>query len=237
MPSAPDVHVTETGYKLSLPDGSRFQMSLQDMDAYLRANAPDITLPVLDGLITAAIVDNTHNGSLGDIIRAVIPRAALLQDNEDPDFTRFAAAAFSRHIHVMRSIEEYSPKPTPPSPGNLWNIPDVERALPNYPNAYKPILAPTPQHPIDPAAWARGFVQLVRLSPDAWRPFTKDHPRYWELGSIMYFVPNRRGYPTNKEIKNHTKANQLRYATTGIPADVIVAYHAFRNPLFATRPQ
>lgn len=69
---------------------------------------------------------------------------------------------------------------------------------------------------------------MVSQRPENWKPLTASHPHYLELMHIYYFVPNKRGYPTCKTIRNHSPANRRRYAATGLAADVITTWHSFR---------
>lgn len=222
-----EILTTPTSYG-TRPNGADtfHSMTLREMDAYIRRNMPAqnaaVGLPTFDGMMTALIVDPTPCRPL-DIIRVLLAASPAPDDETNPAFLNFCGAIYARYIEITHTIIK-SPKPFYP----MMTYEDTA-LVPSYPHAYKPILATDAAATPQPVLWAIGFHNVVRERPDTWHPLIKDHPRYLELGHIYYFVPNRRGYPTNKRVRNHSDVAVHRYAHPGIAADVIRAWHHFRS--------
>jgi len=205
-----------------------YSMTLEDMDTYIRRHMPKIKrarvgLPTFDGMMTALIIDPTPSSPI-DVVRVLLAASPCPHEENDPDFINFCGAVFARYAHIVRTLLL---SPAPDTAGDFY---EVEAHLPNYPDAFTPIISLSPEMPHEPTAWSIGFHNVVFQRPEVWHPLTRNHPHYQELGHIMYFVPNRKGCPSNKSIKNHHPDNQHRYATRGLAADAITAFHYFRPP-------
>lgn len=203
-----------------------YAMSLIEMDAYIRRHMPPskrnrVGLQAFDGMMTALIVDPTPSAPI-DVIRVLLAASPDPDDEDNPQFLNFCGAIHARHMHITRSLLT---SPVPCQPGDNF---DVERRLPEFPDAFRPLLALHPNAEIEPVQWAMGFHNVVDQRPADWKPLTARHPHYDELMHIYYFVPNKRGYPTCKTIRNHSPENRRRYAVAGLAADVITAWHHFR---------
>lgn len=203
-----------------------YAMSLTEMDAYIRRHMPAskrnrVGLQAFDGMMTALIVDPTPSAPI-DVIRVLLAASPKPDDEDNPHFLNFCGAIHARYTHITRSLVT---SPTPVNPGDVY---DVEHRLRDFPAHYRPLLSLGAGEAIEPVQWAMGFHNVVDQRPAAWKPLIARHPQYDELMHIYYFVPNRRGYPTCKTIRNHSPENRRRYAITGLAADVITAWHHFR---------
>jgi len=202
-------------------------MTLPQMDAYIRRHMPvgkraRVGLPTFDGLMAALIIDPTPSAPI-DVVRVLMAASPHPDPHDHPDYLNFCGAIFARYTHITRSLLA---SPVPATTGDVFDVADRLR---QFPDAFKPLLSIAPGMPNEPVHWALGFHNAVDQRPDVWRALTADHPHYSTLGHVYYFVPNTKGYPTNKAIRNHSRQNQEYYATTGIPADVITAWHHFRR--------
>lgn len=203
-----------------------FEMSLTEMDAYIRRHMPptkrnSVGLPAFDGMMTALIIDPTPSAPV-DVIRVLLAASPNPDTEDNPNFLNFCGAIYARYTHITRSLLA---SPIPSREGSVF---EVEHRLAEYPDAFRPLLSISPDDPGQPVQWAMGFHNVVDQRPAVWKPLTARHPHYLELMHVYYFVPNTRGYPTCKSIRNHSPENRRRYATTGLAADAITAWHHFR---------
>lgn len=125
-----------------------FAMSLTEMDAYIRHHMPAskhgrVGLPAFDGMMTALIVDPAPSAPI-DVIRVLLAASPHPDDENDPRFLNFCGAIHARYTHITRSLLA---SPVPTQAGNVY---DVEHRLPQFPNAYKPLLSLHPDNPGDP---------------------------------------------------------------------------------------
>lgn len=212
------------GIETDRPQG----MALRDLDRYLRKNnlgGEQFGLMAADGLMTGMTV-STDSYRAGDAVTALVGPVTPERMSSDEEFGACCAALTARWLEIYASLTK-SPKAR-----DAGDVYEVERMLPDYPEAFRPILLNEGDVERDAQEWAAGFIQVMTNNPEPWNPYTAHHPEYQEMMHIMYFVANRSGRPMCKTIKNHRPENRRRYATEGLRADAITLFDSFRRHAF-----
>ena len=97
---------------------------------------------------------------------------------------------------------------------------EILRALGTEPEAYAPLFWEGPDGEVIAADWAEGFVDAVRLRPEAWQPLLKDREALVLLMPILALCGDEEGGPL-LGIDSEADAELLAEAPALIPACVV----------------